>query len=82
MHLQQLHLIDNGCKCILFRKINSFNFFEITFIFHHLLLYCDTSNEIIQSVAYDDNYDDFQQYFHKISFHYLEAYLMTKLTLG
>jgi hypothetical protein len=61
--------------------MNSFNFFEIIYIFHHLLLYCDTSNEIIQSVAYDDNYDDFQQYFDKISFQYLEDYLMTKLTL-
>jgi hypothetical protein len=42
------------------------------------------SNEIIQSVAYD-NYDDFNMstsYFHKISFHYYEDYLMTKLTLG
>jgi len=42
------------------------------------------SNEIIQSVAYDD-YDDFQHStscFDKISFHYSKDYLMTKLTLG
>ncbi len=42
------------------------------------------SSEIIQSVAYD-NYDDFQQvnlYFHEISFHYFEDYLMTELSLG
>jgi hypothetical protein len=41
------------------------------------------SSEIIQSVAYD-NYDDFQHvnfiFFTKISFHYFEDYLMTKLT--
>jgi hypothetical protein len=29
------------------------------YFFHHLLLYCDMSNEIIHSIAYD-NYDDFQ----------------------
>jgi len=29
------------------------------YYFHHLLLYCDMNNEIIQSIAYD-NYDDFQ----------------------
>jgi hypothetical protein len=43
------------------------------------------SSEIIESVAYD-NYDDFfnmsTSYFHINSFHYLEDYLMTKLTLG
>jgi hypothetical protein len=42
------------------------------------------SQEIIQSVAYD-NYDDFQHVniiFHKISFQNFEDYLMTKLTLG
>jgi hypothetical protein len=42
------------------------------------------SSEIIQSVAYD-NYDNFKHVdviFHKISFHYFEDYLMTKLTLG
>jgi hypothetical protein len=43
------------------------------------------SNEIIQSVAYD-NYDDFQHvktsYFHKISFHYFQDYLTKKLTLS
>jgi hypothetical protein len=42
------------------------------------------SREIIQNVAYD-NYDDFHHstsYFHKISFHYFEDYLMMKLTLG
>jgi hypothetical protein len=41
------------------------------------------SNETIQNVAYD-NYDIFimsTSYFHKISFHYFEDYLMTKLTL-
>jgi hypothetical protein len=40
------------------------------------------SNEINQSVAYD-NYDDFQHLkfiFHKNSFLYFEDYLMTKLT--
>jgi hypothetical protein len=40
-------------------------------------------SEIIQSVAYENN-DDFSPcstgYFHKISFHYIEDYLMTKLT--
>jgi hypothetical protein len=41
------------------------------------------SSEIIQSVAYD-KYDDFQHvnFIFKISFHYFEDYLMTKLTLG
>ncbi len=43
------------------------------------------SNEIIQCVVYD-NYDDFQHvnfiFSHKISFHYFENYLVTKLTLG
>jgi hypothetical protein len=42
------------------------------------------TNEIIESVAYD-NYDDFQHVnliFHKISFHYFENNIMTKLTLG
>jgi len=42
------------------------------------------NSEIIESVAYD-NYDDFQHVnfnFHKISFHYFEDYLMTKLILG
>ncbi len=41
------------------------------------------NSEIIQNAAYD-NYDDFQHdnFFHKISFHYFEDYLMTKLTLG
>jgi hypothetical protein len=45
------------------------------------------SSEIIQNVAYD-NYNDFQTCeFHIfqqnfISFHYLEDYLMTKMTLG
>jgi hypothetical protein len=44
------------------------------------------TSEIIQNVAYD-NYDDFVQhvnfiYFHKISSHYFEDYLMTKLTSG
>jgi hypothetical protein len=30
------------------------SFFNLNFFFpHHLLLYCDMSNEIIQSVAYD-----------------------------
>jgi len=29
-------------------------------IFHDLLWYCHTSSEIIQNVAYYDNYDDFQ----------------------
>ncbi len=41
------------------------------------------SSEIIQGVAYD-NYDDFHMstsYFHKISFHYFEDYLMMKLAL-
>jgi hypothetical protein len=51
--------------------MNSFLKFEIYYVFHHLLLYCDMSNEIIQSIAYD-SYDDFQHlstsYFHKISF--------------
>jgi hypothetical protein len=39
------------------------------------------SSEIIQSVAYE-NYDDFNistSFFHKISFHYFEDYVMTKL---
>jgi hypothetical protein len=44
------------------------------------------SSEIIQSVVYDNNYDDFlnmsTSYFHKISFHYFEDYLITKLTSG
>ncbi len=44
---------------IFFQKLNSFLNLEIIIIFHHLLLYCDISNEIIQSIAYD-NYDDFQ----------------------
>jgi len=35
------------------------------------------SNEIIQSVAYDI----LTSYFHKISFHYFEDCLRTKLTL-
>jgi len=44
------------------------------------------SSEIIfQNITYD-NYDDSQpcqlHIFHKISFHYFEDYLMTKLTLG
>jgi hypothetical protein len=42
------------------------------------------SSEIIQNVAYE-NYDDFNistSYFHKISFHYFEDYLTTKLNLG
>jgi hypothetical protein len=36
-------------------------FFLIWIFFspHHLLLHCDMSDEIIQSVAYD-NYDEFQ----------------------
>jgi hypothetical protein len=42
------------------QKMNFFlKFWNYIHIFHHLLLYCDMSNEIIQSVAYD-NYDDFQ----------------------
>jgi hypothetical protein len=44
------------------------------------------SSEIIQSLVYDNIYDHFfnmsASYFHKISFHYFEDYLMTKLTLG
>jgi hypothetical protein len=42
------------------------------------------SNEIIQSVAYD-NYDDFQHVsfiFSQNFIHYFEDDLMTKLTLG
>jgi hypothetical protein len=45
------------------------------------------NSEIIQNVAYD-NYDDLfstvvmTSYFHKISFHYFEDYLMMKLTFG
>jgi hypothetical protein len=44
------------------------------------------SSEIIQNVVAYDNYDDFQHvkifhYFHKISFHYFEDYLMMKLAL-
>jgi hypothetical protein len=51
------------------------------------LIYCHMSSEIIQSVVYDNNnYDAFlnmsTSYFHKISFHYCEDYLMMKLTLG
>ncbi len=41
-------------------------------------------SEIIQNVAYDNYDDDFQfsiSIIHKISFHYFEDYLMTKLTL-
>jgi hypothetical protein len=34
------------------------NFFKYI-IFHHVLLYCDMSSEIIQCVAFN-NYDDFQ----------------------
>jgi len=37
------------------------------------------SNEIIQSVAYD-NYDDFQVHISQKFFLYFEDYLMTKLT--
>jgi hypothetical protein len=33
------------------------------------------SSEIIQNVAYDDNYDDFQ------TLHYFEDYLMMKIDL-
>jgi hypothetical protein len=40
------------------------------------------NSEIIQNLAYDNNYDDFQSHFHKISFHYFEDHLMMKLTLG
>jgi hypothetical protein len=40
------------------------------------------NSEIIQSLAYDNNYDDFQSLFQKISFHYFEDYLVMKLTLG
>jgi hypothetical protein len=47
------------------------------------LWYCHMSNEIIQSVAYD-NYDGFQLvnsiFSQKNLFHYIEDYLMTKET--
>jgi hypothetical protein len=39
--------------------MNSFFKSEIIIIFYHLLLYCDMSNEIIRSIAYD-YHDDFQ----------------------
>jgi hypothetical protein len=39
--------------------MNPFFNFEIIYIFHNLLWYCDMNSEIIQNVAYD-NYDDFQ----------------------
>jgi hypothetical protein len=44
-----------------FQEINWFLKFEIIGIFHDLLWYCHMSSEIIQSVAYDNNYDDFQR---------------------
>jgi hypothetical protein len=42
------------------------------------------SSEIIQSVAYDNMmiFNKSTSYFHIISFHYFEDYLMKKLTLG
>jgi hypothetical protein len=43
------------------------------------------SSEIIHNVAYDKILMIFKMstsYFHKISFHYFEDYLMMKLTLG
>jgi len=52
-----------------FQKISSFQNLKFE-NFHDLLSYCYMTNEIIQSVAYD-NYDDFQHtkfIFHKNSF--------------
>jgi hypothetical protein len=41
------------------------------------------SSEIMQSLAYDndDNFQDVNFIFHKISFHYFEDYLTTKLSV-
>jgi hypothetical protein len=67
-----------------FQKMNlCFIFWNLQF-FHHLLLYCDMS-----SVTYSECkpliimmiFNMLTSYFHKISFHYFEDYLMTKLTL-
>jgi hypothetical protein len=44
--------------------MNLFLKFDIIYIFHHLLEYCDMSSEIIQNVVYD-KYDDFQH----VNFH-------------
>jgi hypothetical protein len=61
-------------------------FFLIWIFFspHHLLLYCDMSDEIVQSVAYD-NYDEFQHVnfiFSQKIVSLFQVYLMAKLTLG
>jgi hypothetical protein len=54
-----------------FQKMNSFFNFEITYVSIIYYKYCDMSNEIIQSIAYD-NYDDFQHINHHIftNFHF------------
>jgi hypothetical protein len=60
-------------------KMNNYYFSKNEFVlkiwnyyyFHHLLLYCDMSNEIIHSIAYDIMiiFNISTSYFHKISIH-------------
>jgi hypothetical protein len=67
-------------------------FFSILNLLLLLLLFsiiyydiCDMSSENIPNVGYDNIMMIFNMstsYFHKISFHYFEDYLMMKLTLG
>jgi hypothetical protein len=45
---------------IFFTKLIHFQFLKLLNFFHELLGYCHMNTEVIQSEAYDNNYDDFQ----------------------